>query len=349
MLETTADDVEVAASERVGVTYLQPLTGLLATLVDAQSSAAKREVVNTGAVHAAIEEVNRVDAAHGDQLLARQRWAPLPDQIESALSKSVSGPDAVNVYAVPIGLTQTLLGHVGSTSGALRDTDLVARNLVDGALSRVPEVMVNASRIVALARSSTAEAMTIAVARDRITKAATDLGNGLQLANDVTASQGGLSQLKLVDNFTAAVLAMIKASSGPNGSAPSAVGEIDAAQARLQKAAVVLAAGLLSDFDSLLERRTEALNQQHQRILIATSVATVAAVAVLWVCVVAGRRRVPGPAFAKAAAQERSLEPSGPNGQQRFGALAEEGAGSASRGASVRQGTVHRGQGAGYQ
>jgi len=350
MWETTADDAKVAALERVGVIYLQPLTNLLATLVDAQSAAAKREVVDAGAVRAAVEEVNRVDRTNGDQLLATQRWAPLPNQIESALNKAASGPDALNVYAVPIGLAQTLLGHVGGTSGALRDTDLVANNLIDGALFRVPEVMVNASRIVALARSGTAETLAIAVAQDRITKAATDLGNALQLANDVTASQGGLGQLKLVDNFTAAALALIKASTGPNRSAPGALVEIDAAQARLQKAAFALAAGLLSEFDSLLERRAGTFDQQHQRVLVAASVATVAAVGLLWVCLAVWRRRAAGRAFAQAEAGERSLEPSGPNGHQRTGSPADEGAVLlASRGGPVRHGAVHRGQGAGYQ
>jgi hypothetical protein len=75
--------------ERVGVTYLQPLTKLLATLVNAQSSSAKGDVVDAGAVRAAVEEVNLVDRAHGEELLAKLRWAPLPEQIELALNKSV--------------------------------------------------------------------------------------------------------------------------------------------------------------------------------------------------------------------------------------------------------------------
>jgi hypothetical protein len=243
-------------------------------------------------VRAAVEEVNRVDAVHGDEVRARQRWAPMPAQIESALTRSAYGPDALAVYAVPIDLVQTLLGQIGSTSGVLRDTDLVAYHLIEGALVRVPDVIVNAGRIVALVRSSRVEIGAIAIAQDRITDAATSLGGGLQLAAD--GGSTALVQLTLVDTFTAAALAMSKAAARPNLAAPAALADLDAARQQLQKAAVTLTAALLSGFDSLLDSRAAAVERQRLPILIGAALVPLAAAGLMWTCLVVLRRRPTG-------------------------------------------------------
>ncbi len=340
MWQTSEDNAGAAMLERTGVSYLQPLTKLLSSVIDAQSAAARGQIVDTDAVRAATEEVTRVDRTAGDELLARQRWAPLPEQIESAMSKALYGTDALNAYAVPIGLTQTLLAHVGATSGALRDTDLVAYSLVDGAVFLLPEAMVNASRIVALVRSGAVQTSAIAIAHDRITRSVTDLVNGLQLG----ASAGGLAQLTRVDNFTAAVLAMTKASTKPDMSAAALV-ELDAAEARLQSAALTLAAGLLTELDSRLELRTRVLSEEHLRINVATSVATLAAAGLLGVCLAAVGRRRKDRVVSRTESPTTSLEPPGLGDQPRMSAV-DGGRLSSSRGAPIRQGTAPRGQGA---
>ena len=348
MWQTTADEAKLAESERTGVSYLQPLTSLLGKLVDAQSAAAKGETVDAGAVRAAIEEVNDIDRLHGDELLATERWAPLPDQIESALSRSAHGPDALNAYAVPVGLAQTLLGHIGATSNAVRDPDLAAFSLADGALFSVPEVMVNASAIVALARNATPQTSAIAVAQDRITKATTELGNELHLVDDETTSRGGFAQLTLVDNLTAASLAMIKASGRPSLSAASTLVEIDAAQTRLQKSATALAEGLLAELDSILESRANLLDEEHQRILIAASLAAVAAVGLVWICLVVARRRIAPWVVPGEESQDRRPDLASPDVEPRMAALVGERGMQMSGGAPIRREPAQWAQPAGH-
>src|SRR5262245_41641189 len=81
---TTADAVRIADTERVGVAYVRPLASLLATLVDAQSAAARGVSVDAAAVRSAVEDVSGANRSYGDRLLARQRWEPVPGQIELA-------------------------------------------------------------------------------------------------------------------------------------------------------------------------------------------------------------------------------------------------------------------------
>ena len=45
----------------------------------------------------------------------------MPDQIDAVLSQPVTGPNASVAYAVPIEMTQSLLGTIGDASMIVRD------------------------------------------------------------------------------------------------------------------------------------------------------------------------------------------------------------------------------------
>src|SRR5258706_84440 len=112
-------------------------------------------------------------------------------------------------------------------SSALVDVDPVAAKLVAVDVFDVADIMVQAGRLVALIRSQPAQPSAVAVARDRIDKAATNVGDGLELAGDVNNGPGDVDLLNQVDGLTAAVLAMTKASAGADLSSAAPRATID--------------------------------------------------------------------------------------------------------------------------
>ena len=116
----------------------------------------RARLVDAAAVRAAIEEVNRVDRASRRRAARRGTLgaASRPDRIR-AESGRCTGPTRSTPTPCPWDSRKP--SSVMSAPHPTRFATPIssAYSLVDGALFRVPEVMVNASAIVALARSAT--------------------------------------------------------------------------------------------------------------------------------------------------------------------------------------------------
>ena len=294
---TTSDAADFAAGERRGIAYVHPLTRLLAALVDGQATAARRAKVDVAAIRAAVDDVSRVDDQHGDVLGVRQRWSAARAEIETALARKAAG-DAQDEYAGPIGLTQALLGDLGRQTKIVRDPAVDAYHLVDTALFRVPEVIVNAGRIAALgpsARRGQAGARSqLDVASDRIIRASDAINAGLRMSAD--SAQGGAIDLALlvpldefaasVDSFGKTTAALTTSDSAPVvGSASvadSAVAELTAAHRRVHRAAVALDSAVLASLDGLLDNRGDQVAGQRRNAIFAALVAILAGAALLW-------------------------------------------------------------------
>ena len=141
------DGAQFHAAENEGVAWVRPLTRLLATLVDAQVTATAGATVDIPAVRAAVGEVSRVEQDHGDPLNIRNRWGPMPDQIDAVIARQMSGPNALTAYAVPIEMTQSLLGTISDASTLVRDPGIDAHYLIETTVVDVPDVIVNAGRL----------------------------------------------------------------------------------------------------------------------------------------------------------------------------------------------------------
>jgi hypothetical protein len=288
-LWTSAGDSQAfVATERVGVTYTRPLTKLLAGLVDAQSAAVRGAQVDVVGIRAQVEEVNRVDREPGDPLHLGPRWSQVASQVETALGQKVTGKEALRAYATPIALTQALLNKVGDVSKVLRDPGLDAYYLIDTVL-RVPQVIVDAGQVAALAGPARSDDTQLAVAQDRINRSAQAISMGLRVA--AGASTKDLNVLGTLDEFAAAADAMGQTARALNTPGSTARTEIDAAQRRLHIAALTLETAALNAFDSLLKQRATRYSDRRATTAFAGLLAALAAATLLWL-------RLPGAAVA---------------------------------------------------
>src|SRR5947207_11518550 len=204
-------------TERAAVAYARPVNTLLAALVDAQYTAARRATVDPSAVKAAVDEVNAVDRRSSDPLQVRQRWTPLSREIDNTLNQNASGPDALRVYAAPIVLTQALLDRIADSSKVTSDTGPGFFQLTQVAMRNLPDVVVNAGRVTALAlvpESSAAGRSAgpdpqLTIAADRLVQAAADVSTGLRSGTAPGASYAvDLNLLRPLDEFAAAADAL---------------------------------------------------------------------------------------------------------------------------------------------
>lgn len=282
-LASTKEDLQVNAVQRAGVGYMRPLTTLLAALVDAQGMAVRGEPAAADAVRNAIEQVNQVDKASGDPLEVKQRWSQLRAEIESALGKAVSGPDAMGTYAESIGLTQALLSSIGDTSMIARNSGVEAQYLIETAVAAVPDVIVNAGQVAGLAGSATAADPRVVVALDRISRAAQAIRVGPHSGPDQTvAGAASLGLLEPLDEFTAAADSLVQAASPKTFTAGRPLTDLDRALRRVRQAALGLDAAVLDALNVLLERRLTELNAQRRNTWIAGVLILAAAAALLW-------------------------------------------------------------------
>jgi len=318
---STEEAMQVNAVQRAGAGYMRQLTTLLAALVDAQGAAVRGEPVSADAVREAIEQVSQVDKASGDPLEVRQRWSQLRAEIESALGKTVSGPAAMGTYAEAIGLTQALFSRIGDTSMIARNPGVDAQYLIDTAVVSVPEVIVNAGQVAGLARSAAATDPRIAVALDRISRAAQVIRIGPHSgADQTTAGAATMNVLEPLDEFTAAADGLVQAASVPDFAAGQALADLDRALRRVRQAALGLDVAVLDALDALLGRRLIELDAQRRNILIAGVLIVTAAAALpflLWLGS-GGSSRRPAPRSERPA---RTDLPDGPahRGQEHVG------------------------------
>ena len=286
-----------ATIEREGMAYARPTVDLLVALVNAESAAARGAVVDADVVHAAVDNVNKADSEFGERLRVHQRWSSLPAQIDVALGQRGTGENALHAYSAPIALTQALLARLRNTSRLVRDTTTDTANLADAGLQWVPEAMVSAGQIVAQSRPvSAAPAEEIAIARDRMAKAADAVSEGLRASAEASGGEGvNIDLLKPLETFTAAVDEMAQASNVANPAAPSARGAIDTAQSNVQSASQALETSILAAFTKHLDDRISAASTKRVMILASGALALLAVVALVWWC-------LPAPASALATA-----------------------------------------------
>ena len=288
---STGDTARFVAAERTGVAYVDKITILLALLSSAQAAAVRGAAVDAAGVRAAVQEVDQLDPQSTDPLGIRERWAPLPGQIEAALRQKAKGQPALHAYAGPIGLTHGLLRKIGDSSKIVGDPGLDAYHLMDTALLRMPEVIVSTGQLGALAQGAAAgsnsrvagAAAQIAVAQDRVASAAEAISLGLRTGSDATTSDT-LSRtiLKPLDEFVAAVDALVKASTALAAWGRGAPAEVDATYRRVHETALALDSAVLDQFDSVLEQRGEDIAGQRRAALLAALVALLAAVILPW-------------------------------------------------------------------
>jgi hypothetical protein len=300
---STTDGARFQAAEREGVAWVRPLTNLLAVLVDAQVAATAGIAVDIAAVRAAVGEVSRVEQEHGDPLHIHQRWEPMPQQIDAVLTQQLSGPNATAAYAVPIKITQSLLGTIGDASMIVRDPGVDAYYLIKTSVYDVPDVIVNAGRLTATARDPAAGTGAsaplaadprAAVALDRIVLAAEVIRIGPRSAADETSGETASSDLlKPLDAFTAATDELTEAALALGQNQPERLADLDRARKVVHEASLALETAALDSLDALLQERLSDIAFQRSGELLAGAAIVLAGI-LLWLVNRSARGQGPG-------------------------------------------------------
>jgi hypothetical protein len=304
--------VDFATAERGGVGYVRPVITLLAALVGAQDAGARGSAPDEAAVRSAIDGVNRVVAGPDVPADLRQSWSQVPDQVEAVLRTNPTGQAAVTGYAAPVGLIQALLHRMGDDSRIVRDPSLDTYHLMDTALFRVPDVIVNAGQLSALVHATAGRPRgqadadgRIAAARDRLAIAGAAVNSGLRMGTGrAGADPGDLDLLRPLDEFVAAVDELTRAT-------PTAdqARTVDAAQQRVRQAGLVLDTAALDKLDALLRARTDEVSGQRQSAVAAGALGLFGTGALLLLIVLPRRR---SGALRKAAEPTRPAPPDDP-------------------------------------
>jgi hypothetical protein len=265
------------------VAYARPLNNLLAALVDVQYAAARAATVNPAGVKAAVDEVNVVDRQSTDPLQVRQRWTELSHEVDRALNQTPSSPEALRTYAVPIALTQALLSRIADSSRITRDPAPGSYQLTQVALRSLPEVIVNAGQVGALATQGRPTDPRLVVAEDRLTRAASDVSTGLRAGTDPGASYVvGLTLLAPLDEFTAAADALSQAAAALDTPGSGARDRIDPANTLVKTKALGLEAAVLNALDTQLTAHASGYAGQRRLLVLAAVTVALAAGALLW-------------------------------------------------------------------
>ncbi len=317
--DTTAA-ARLTAAERGGVGYVRPVVALLAALVDAQGAGARGTAPDAAAVRSAVDAVNRVVAGPDVPVDLPRSWSQVPDQVEAVLRANPTGQAAVTGYAAPVGLVQALLHRMGDESRIIRDPALDTYHLMDTALFRVPDVIVNAGQLSALVDAAAGRPRgqadadgRIAVARDRLSTAGAAVSSGLRMGTGTDGHDpGDLNLLRPLDEFVAAVDELTRATPTPDQA-----GTVDAAQARVRVAALALDAAALDKLDALLRARTDEVMGQ-RRTAVAAGVLGLLGTAALLLVIVLPRRRPP--AARQVVEPSRPAPPDDRYGADRYGA-----------------------------
>src|SRR6266545_2730857 len=277
---STGDNLRFVNDERRGVAYLQPLVRLLGTLTDAQSAATRGKPIDVAQLRAAVAAVDAVDQAQDDRLRTRQRWSQLRAQIEAATARGTfTGEDAYATYSETNDLVLSLMAKIGDTSNLILHPELDSYYLMDTALLRLPQVLVDAGRLADLSallastKSATGSAQ-LAVARDRGATTSKTLGPNLL---------GQLDAFRSAANDLAPSSLLLRQSD--TGLDPEALAS---ARAQLERATLQMAGTTLAELDALLSVRGDHLDGQRTAALVAFLIGALAGAVVLW-------QRLPGP------------------------------------------------------
>ena len=144
---STGDRMAFAADERRGVAYLGPLTRLLSVVTDAQAEAVSGKPINPEPVRAAIVEVDAIDAELGGQLRTTDRWTTIRGIIQERTGRRWN--DTIEAYTQFSDLVTQLMElnrKVGDGSRLILDPQLDSYYVMNAALLRIPEILVDSGR-----------------------------------------------------------------------------------------------------------------------------------------------------------------------------------------------------------
>jgi hypothetical protein len=264
------NDLEAARAERRGVAYLGPLAQLLSVTTEAQSAAVRKERVDAAAVQAAAAGVDQVNGRLGGDLRTVERWSAIRQTVQDRIGRS--WPDPSTAYTQYSDLVTSLVEldrKVGDSSRLILDPTLDGYYVMNAALLRLPEILVNSGRYADLtvlaARTETPSADSVAqltTARNRVAADATDLYDGLVKAFAATRSASlGPGLTRQLDDFRTAVDAVAPSNSLLAPAPKRSLRDIAADQDALQRASLALHRASLSELDRLLRERESDANR----------------------------------------------------------------------------------------
>jgi hypothetical protein len=262
-------DHAFAAGERRGVRYLVPLTELINTVVEQQSISVRGRAADATAVSRSVAAMDAIDRELGAQLDSSDRWAKLRSTVLSVTEKAFADPvDAYTAYTELLDSAVALVLRIGDSSRLILDPQLDAYYVMNAALVRIPDVIVDGGRYADLvyliaSRKQTNQLERLAqlfTARLDVAEAAADLADGLEKAFDETRSETlGPAMLRELDNFRTAVDALVPRTAPT--AAPSIRLEpivVAGALDDLQRASLALDRAALGQLDLLLRKRMTA-------------------------------------------------------------------------------------------
>jgi hypothetical protein len=278
-------DYDFNTGERRGVRYLGPVTELIGTMSEQQTAVVHGRRVDSGAVRRAVAAVDAIDRELGAKLATSAFWATVRQAVQEVTGRSFSDPsDGYIAYSEAIDKAVGLVRKVGDTSNLILDPQLDTYYVMNAALLRIPDVIVDGGRYADLvyligqgARSTELERIAqLSTARLDVSESAADLVDGLEKAFDETRSDTlGSALLRQLDNFRTAVDALAPRTAplvprsvrlDPNVAANS--------QVDLQRTALELDRAALAQLDLMLRGRISAAVRQ----LVLASVALVVGV-----------------------------------------------------------------------
>jgi hypothetical protein len=288
-------DLRFVAAERQGVTYLRPLTRLIAELTNARSTAVRGLPADNNALNAAVAAVADVDQSNGAALRTGQRWADLRADIDAVMASTPTGRAALDRFG-DLMVQATELGRtVGDTSNLILDPEADTFYLMYSVLLQMPTVLtatglaadVNhlaaTGKTVPPGRVDNADLIEIAVARQQVAVATEAIGIGLRKSMDATTSAALAASLtEPLDAFRTAVDRTAAPAALRQAAEPTDSAALFAATAQVREAALPLVAAVLSGLDGLLTAREDRLYALQLQALATTGAGVVLGIILLW-------------------------------------------------------------------
>jgi hypothetical protein len=259
-------DYHANQQERRGARYLAPLTDLISTLAAQESNSVRGRPTDGQAVQHSIAGVDAVNRDLGDDLGVSDRWAKLKQSVLDVTGKAYSDPnDGFTAYSELLSTAVEMVRKIGDTSQLILDPKLDTYYVMNAAMLRIPDIIIDGARYSDLAylivqRKQTNQVAPIAAldtARLDVTESAADLEDGLEKAFDATSSDTlGPALLRQLDNFRTAVAALAPPTSPVQPSATKIdPGVIGNNQEDLQRTALDLDQAALGQLDASFGKR----------------------------------------------------------------------------------------------
>jgi methyl-accepting chemotaxis protein len=286
-VHTLGGNVGVAAAERSGVRYGQPVITLLGDVVR------DRDAVVTGSaptldLRGDIATVDRADRRDGKALKVSAQWAKLRTTLTAL--PSTGGPASARAYDAAAQGVMDLLTQVGNTSNLILDPDLDSYYVMDAWMLRLPAIVDTASQATMLVRQGGS-------AQSLVPQLAVDAGaiatNLAALPTDAQTAAKGTSDPRLraafndldaVQRTGNAFVTQLQA----NVSGKHVVPDPSA----LENASAKLSATTGKELDRLLVRRIGRLKAGEHRAFTEVGIALLAALWFFLGCLSALRRQV---------------------------------------------------------